>query len=179
MPRLPRALTEWRAALEFAPTVKTALGDATPSLLDPSRNGAGNASLPCHPESIPGYALQEELHRGAQGVGLIAPSTSRAADVAIKFLHSGGRLSEASRRRFDARYSSWFADSTIPASFVYGTPARRRAGITNYVMDYVAGLTLLESSITTKLDLVGALNLSSASVTRSTTTHRAASSTGI
>lgn len=152
------ALTEWRAALEFAPTVKTALGDATTILLDPSRDGAGGAASPGRPESIPGYALQDELHRGAQGVVYRAVHIESGRTVAIKFLHSGGRASEASRRRFEREFEL-VRGLHHPGIIRVWDSGTSPDGHHYYVMDYVAGLPLLEYVHYHKLDLVGALNL--------------------
>lgn len=157
-PTCRAALAEWRAALDFIPAVKTALGDATTLLLDPDLEGVGAIPASFRQEALVGYKLQEELHRGAQGVVFRAIHTESGRTVAIKFFNAGGPASDLHRKRFEREIElvrSLHHPGIIRVWDTGATPSGRLY----YVMDFVRGLPLSDYVREQKLDLARALDL--------------------
>jgi serine/threonine protein kinase len=152
------AYEEWRANLRFASTVKEALGDGS-SLTPVSRSGGlQSLALPVETASIAGYEIQEEIHRGAQGIVCRAIQKSNGRPIALKLLQDNALTSEASRRRFDREIE--LARSLHHANIIRVCDSGiTPAGVHYYAMEYVAGLPLHHYAWDHHLGLEGVLEL--------------------
>ena len=92
------------------------------------------------PDSIPGYELVEELHRGAQGVVYRAVQNGTNRNVAIKVLRGGHFADPRDMARFEREVQilGQLKHPNIIAIHESGSAA----GNTYFVMDYVTGYAL-------------------------------------
>jgi serine/threonine protein kinase/tetratricopeptide (TPR) repeat protein len=90
--------------------------------------------------SFPGYRVEEEIHRGGQGVVFKALQESTARHVAIKILRDGSLATEGEIARFEqeVRILGRLRHPNIVAIF----DSQAFDGRFYYVMDYIAGLAL-------------------------------------
>ncbi|MFI4915907.1 MAG: protein kinase [Phycisphaerales bacterium JB060] len=111
-----------------------------------SRTGEASAesSGALQPEdTIPGYAVLGEIHRGGQGVVHRAVQTGTGRRVAIKMLARGAFASERQRQRFQQEIETAARLSHPSIVTVYETGALP-GGRTGYVMEYIDGQRLGE-----------------------------------
>lgn len=92
-------------------------------------------------DTVPGYELLHELHRGTQGVVYYAIQTGSRRHVAIKFLREGAHASHATRKRFEREIelAAGLHHPHIIKVFEAGVSA---SGHDYYVMDFVEGVPL-------------------------------------
>ena len=92
-------------------------------------------------EEIPGYAIQRELHRGAQGVVYLATQERTRRDVAVKMLLQGAFATSRQRARFEreAEIASQLRHPNIVT--VYDSMPVK-GGRFALVMEYIEGRTL-------------------------------------
>ncbi|MEE8459040.1 MAG: serine/threonine-protein kinase [Phycisphaerales bacterium] len=109
------------------------------------------------PDSIPGYELLEELHRGAQGVVYRAVQCGTKRDVAIKVLRGGHFADPRDLARFEREVQilGQLKHPGIIAIHESGSAA----GNTYFVMDYVAGYALDDYVTRSDLPLTQILEL--------------------
>ncbi len=99
-------------------------------------------SLRAEPDSVPGYRIIEEIHRGGQGVVFKAVQRSTQRLVAIKVMREGPFATADERSRFEreVRVLARLKHPNIVS--IYHSDAVD--GRFFYVMDYIAGQTLDE-----------------------------------
>ncbi|HWL93706.1 MAG TPA: serine/threonine-protein kinase, partial [Phycisphaerae bacterium] len=102
--------------------------------------GRGRVATGISPDSIAGYELLSELHRGGQGVVYRGVQKSTKRTVAIKVLKEGPFAGPAERTRFEREIQILVAlqDRRIVAIHDRGIAA----GSHYFVMDYIAGQPL-------------------------------------
>lgn len=133
-------LAECRENMSFVHTVKGAIHKVVegPSIIKDYLDDPQTSYLV---DTIPGYELLHELHRGTQGVVYQALQSSTGRQVAIKFLREGAHASRATRKRFEREIElvAGLHHPNIIRVFESGVSA---TGHHYYVMDYVHGLPL-------------------------------------
>lgn len=92
---------------------------------------------------IPGYQILRELHRGGQGIVLLATQESTQQKVAIKVLRDGTLASTISRMRFE-REIEIIARLKHPNVVSIFDSGETPSGLRYYVMDFIDGVTLRE-----------------------------------
>jgi len=102
-------------------------------------SGAVASSCPL-PDSIPGYRIQREIHRGGQGVVYQAIQESTRRTVAVKVLTEGPFASERDKSRFEREVQILARIDHPGVVTVQDTGAV--AGCHYFVMDYIAGQPL-------------------------------------
>jgi len=92
-------------------------------------------------DTIPGYELLHEVHRGTQGVVYQAIRVETRRQVAIKFLREGVHASRSTRKRFEREIelAAALQHPNIIKIFESGVSS---TGHQYYVMDFVQGLPL-------------------------------------
>lgn len=151
-------LDQWREAQEelLRPLRERTSGQ------DPAATPAALAFLepggPARSVRIPGYEILRELHRGGQGIVLLAIQTSTRRKVAIKVLRDGALASTISQRRFEREIEiiARLKHPNVVSIFDSGATA---AGLRFYVMDYIEGVTLREYVQARRPDLPDLLSL--------------------
>ena len=113
--------------------------DQGPSELDSSPFGESMASAvkPTAPDSIPGYTLEAELHRGGQGVVYRAIQLSTKRTVAIKVMLNGPFASPTSKKRFEREVE--LIGSLRHPGIVPIFDCGEAAGQSYYAMEYIEG----------------------------------------
>jgi len=99
--------------------------------------GASSATA----DDPPGYALQEEIHRGSQGVVYRALQRATRRVVAVKVLHRGALATLRQRQRFE-REAELLATLRHPNVVTVHDCGRTRDGGFFLVMEYIEGRTL-------------------------------------
>jgi len=92
---------------------------------------------------IPGYEIKRELHRGGQGVILLARQRSTKRDVAIKVMKRGPFATSADRARFDREIET--LSRLEHPNIVTIHDAGAASGFQYFVMDYIDGRPLDEA----------------------------------
>ncbi len=151
-------LDRWREAQEelLRPLRERTAGDvaaATPAalaFLEPEG--------PARSVRIPGYEILRELHRGGQGIVLLANQASTRRKVAIKVLRDGTLASTISQRRFEREIEiiARLKHPHVVSIFDSGATAD---GLRFYVMDYIEGVTLREFVQAARPELPALLSL--------------------
>ncbi|MBI4579481.1 MAG: protein kinase [Planctomycetes bacterium] len=133
-------LAECSENQSFARSVKQVIGGTTrrSSIIQEylDEPAAGHLS-----DTIPGYELLHELHRGTQGVVYQAVQSATHRQMAIKFLREGVHASRSTRKRFE-REIELVASLQHPNIIRVSESGVSSTGHHYYVMDYVAGLPL-------------------------------------
>lgn len=139
-PACRELLSECRENLSFAHSIRGAIAEAGegPSLIQEYLDDS-DSRAPA--DSIPGYELLHELHRGTQGVVYQALQLASGKQVAIKFLREGVHASRNTRKRFEREIelAASLHHPNIIRVFESGVSA---TGHHYYAMDYVHGLPL-------------------------------------
>jgi len=130
---------------------ETVLPDVSPPRSGPPRDGP-------LPDSIPGYEILREIHRGGQGIVYQAIQKGTKRKVAIKVLLEGSYAGDSARRRFEREIEliAQLKHPNIVEVFHAGEDA---AGRQFCVMDYVRGLPLDLYAREKKLPIEDALRL--------------------
>jgi tetratricopeptide (TPR) repeat protein/predicted Ser/Thr protein kinase len=92
------------------------------------------------PDSIPGYDILREIHRGGQGVVYQAIQRATKRKVAVKVMHEGPFAGSRGRARFE-REVEILAQLEHP-NIVSVIDSGSSAGSSYYVMDYISGQPL-------------------------------------
>lgn len=107
----------------------------------PYRENYHDTTLPGFPSdslnSLEGYKLLEELHRGGQGVVYRAVQESTNREVALKFIHAGTWADKSVRRRFEREVE--LAGSLKHSGIVRVYDSGLARGQYYYVIDYIDG----------------------------------------
>ena len=150
-------LEECRANLRFAGTVKEVLGgeESTIRLVPGS---AQPAPAPVPADTLEGYQILRQLHRGAQGVVYYGLQQTTGRKVAIKFLREGPHASQSTRKRFE-REIELVASLRHPNIIDILDAGVSPSGHSYYVMEYVRGLPLQRYVWNRKLTLEETLGL--------------------
>jgi tetratricopeptide (TPR) repeat protein len=108
-------------------------------------------------DSIPGYALKEQIQRGGQAVLYRARQEATGREVAIKVMHEGPLVGPRDRARFDreVRVLAHLRHPNIVPIHDSGYVDECRF----FVMDYIAGHTLEEYLVRHPLDVNAILHL--------------------
>ena len=101
---------------------------------------ANRAQSVANQDSIPGYTIKRELHRGGQGVVYLGVCDATAKQVAIKIIRDGSLASETQRDRFE-REIHVLAQLRHP-NIVSVIDSGRVDGSGYLVMDYIDGCEL-------------------------------------
>ncbi|MHC4796980.1 MAG: protein kinase domain-containing protein [Planctomycetota bacterium] len=109
-------------------------------------------------DSVAGYEIKREIHRGAQGIIYQAIQLSTSAEVAIKFLREGMHASATNRRRFE-REIELIATLKHPNIINIIDSGISPAGRHYYVMNFVEGCPLHEYIWDNQLPVEKALEL--------------------
>ncbi|MEO1511110.1 MAG: serine/threonine-protein kinase, partial [Planctomycetota bacterium] len=113
-------------------------------LISAARMQARRTAAPALPglgaDGIPGYKVVRELHRGGQGVVVLAVQQGTGREVAIKVMHDGPLAGPNERARFE-REVKVLAQLRNP-NIVTVHDSGSVAGCFYYVMDYVQGYAL-------------------------------------
>lgn len=137
-PTCRELLAECRENMSFVHTVKGVMHKVVegPSIIKDYLDDPQTSYLI---DTIPGYELLHELHRGTQGVVYQAIQISTGRQVAIKFLREGAHASRATRKRFEREIElvAGLHHPNIIRVFESGVSS---TGHHYYVMDYVHGL---------------------------------------
>ena len=160
-------LEELRADEELAGDLRRAFQDQTERLDDGANGpvGAEDFGLEAegsggHPiaESIPGYEITREIHRGGQGVVYQAIQQATKRKVAIKVLLGGPYASKSARRRFEREIElvAGLKHPNIISVFHSGLTSDGRQFC---VMDYVRGIPVDQYVRGRKLTLEQAVEL--------------------
>lgn len=139
-PACRELLQECRDNLCFARSVSGLMrqeADA-PSIIEQYLDDPQKRSLA---DTIPGYELLHELHRGTQGVVYQAIQLESRRQVAIKFLREGVHASRSTRKRFE-REIDLAAGLVHPNIIKVYESGISSTGHHYYVMDFVQGLPL-------------------------------------
>ncbi|HON69117.1 MAG TPA: protein kinase, partial [Phycisphaerae bacterium] len=99
-PACRELLNEWKENLCFVRSVSGLIREsaASPSIIEQYLDDPETRYLA---DTIPGYELHHELHRGTQGVVYQAIQLETQRQVAIKFLREGVHASRSTRKRFE------------------------------------------------------------------------------
>ncbi|HQE28212.1 MAG TPA: serine/threonine-protein kinase [Phycisphaerae bacterium] len=139
-PACRELLNEWKENLCFVRSVSGLIREsaASPSIIEQYLDDPETRYLA---DTIPGYELHHELHRGTQGVVYQAIQLETQRQVAIKFLREGVHASRSTRKRFEREIelAAGLQHPNIIKVFESGVSS---TGHHYYVMDYVEGLPL-------------------------------------
>jgi WD40 repeat protein/serine/threonine protein kinase len=113
------------------------LADSRVLTLTADERAAASAATQLAPDSIPGYEVLGEIHRGGQGVVYHAIQNSTQREVAIKVMREGPFAGAYDRMRFEreVRVLSAMKHPNIVSIHDSGIAA----GLTYFVMNYIAG----------------------------------------
>ena len=133
-----------RAAVEEARENNSFLAGVRPALA--AQAGAGGAPSkrvpsPVEPDLVSGYHIQEEIHRGGQGVVYRAVQTRTHRTVAIKMLLGGRDATERQKERFEReiRIAAGLRHPNIVTVHESGFISDGQYGL---VMEYIEGVPL-------------------------------------
>lgn len=131
-------LAECRENMSFVHTIKGSIHKVVegPSIIKDYVDDPQTSYLI---DTIPGYELLHELHRGTQGVVYQAIQSASGRQVAIKFLREGVHASRATRKRFE-REIELVASLHHPNIIRVFESGVSSTGHHFFVMDYVHGL---------------------------------------
>ncbi|UCG33718.1 MAG: protein kinase, partial [Phycisphaerales bacterium] len=136
--------------------VETVATPRSPSSLEETEFAAGPTGPPR--DSIEGYEILSEVHRGGQGVVYKAVQKSTKRTVAVKVLLQGPYASERQRRRFE-REIDLAAGLKHPNIVTVYDSGVTRDGRHYCAMEYVHGEPLDGYLLTHDLDIDGRLSL--------------------
>lgn len=150
-------LEEWKENLCFARTMSGVLMQAAegPGLIEQFLD---DPETRCLADSIEGYELLHEVHRGTQGVVYEAIELDTQRRVAIKFLREGVHASRSTRKRFE-REIELAAGLHHPHIIKVCDSGVSSSGHHYYVMDFVQGLPLHRYVWNNRLSLEQGLSL--------------------
>ena len=141
----PGLMPELRVRLRALRVAEEAERQATSTMhLAPSSSAGRGASRPplgqLPPDSLPGYKIAAEIHRGGQGIVYRATQTATGRDVAIKVLREGPFVGPHDKHRFE-REVQILASLRHP-HIVTIHDSGVAAGHYFFVMDYIQGAPL-------------------------------------
>jgi serine/threonine protein kinase len=130
-----------RAAVEECRENDRFLAGVRTALIAHEAKGASEAPESINPDLVLGYQIQEELHRGGQGVVYRAVQTRTRRTVAIKMLLGGHRATGRQRERFEReiRIAAGLRHPNIVTVYESGAISNGRYGL---VMEYIEGIPL-------------------------------------
>ena len=134
--RCRASVEEFRESNAFLAGVSTALRAQESN--EPVTNGEAAAVVP---DPVAGYEIQEEIHRGGQGIVYRAVQTRTRRTVAIKMLLGGRSSTERQRERFEReiRIAAALRHPNIVTVHESGFVSDGRYGL---VMEYIEGVPL-------------------------------------
>ena len=114
-------------------------------------------AAPTPTDTIPGYRIEGEIHRGAQGVVYRAVQSSTGQDVAVKVMKEGPHAGDADRARFDREVQilAQLRHRNIVSILDTGSSA----GSFFFVMDYIDGQPLDVTTSGPERDIRGTMRL--------------------
>ncbi len=113
---------------------------ARAEMSESSALGDRGRRAPLPADSIPGYEILREIHRGGQGAVYLAIQTATKRKVAIKVMHEGPFAGRRDRARFEREVQILGQLNHPNIVTIHNTGTA--AGSFYFVMDYISGPTL-------------------------------------